>query len=130
MVSTNRLASIYYLTIEPNSTFTILPDFILSNDRTLIEKFFTPDNIQFVIGLNEFHSIMNNQVFVSSDMQIDIDENTFHDRTHLITFLVLTEFFCQALWLIKDNSVQSELGHLKYKGETRYSIHSNFWNCS
>jgi len=52
----------------------------------------------------------------------------FNEFQLLTYFLKISSIFCHSLWMIKDNSVRINLGHLKYTDGEYLSVHSNFIN--
>lgn len=130
MINTISFSSILYLKIEENIELDILKTFNLEifNNLTRIEKLIDNDHIKQIIGLNEVDSIQILGHVLYNKFDYDISEDDFDERRCLINFLVVNQFFFQALWLVKDNSIHSELAHLIFGDEKGHKIHSNFWN--
>ena len=96
----------------------------LTNDIETIKGLVTEKVIP-IIGLSEYHNIINAGAVVYTNTQLDIDN--FDERTSLIKFLKLSALLCQAFWLIKDTSVCSDLGHLIYIKDKSINVHSNYF---
>jgi hypothetical protein len=128
MIITNRIAAIYFLELEEDFTFCFFETLYASTDSKIIDNFFHPSDIISIIGHNEYSSIKDAGIFIYSGMEIKLNEEKFNERVFLINFLVLVELFCQSSWLVKDNAIQSELGHLVYQTNSSLKVHSNLWH--
>ncbi|GET33245.1 hypothetical protein PbJCM13498_21080 [Prolixibacter bellariivorans] len=95
----------------------------LTNDKGIIKELI-PEKLIPVIGLNEYHNLLSLNAFVYAT--IKIPKKKFDERTVLTHFLELNALLCQAFWLIKDNSVKMELGHLIYRKDNYLNTHSNY----
>lgn len=86
-----------------------------------------------IIGLNEKSFIKKSNAFIYNNFTYkDATFKDFEPNPNLKKLLVISEFYCQALWIIKDNSVQFEQAHLIFSEKTNefmeVNVHSNFWN--
>lgn len=128
MIKTICFTGLFNISIQAEVEIKILDNLILTNKKTSIPQILIPAQIKNVIGINEIESIIANElIFISKD-SLFFKETTFNENSFLKKFLVLTELFCQALWLVKDNSANTEMGHLIFENEGNIGVHSNFWN--
>ncbi|WP_340833053.1 hypothetical protein [Polaribacter sejongensis] len=95
----------------------------LTNNKKVIEELI-PEKIIPGMGLSEYNNLLSLNAIVYTI--VEIPEKAFNERTILINFLDLNAILCQAFWLIKDNSVRMELGHLIYEKGNRLGLHSNY----
>ena len=99
--------------------------FYLTNNKSIITELITRDAIP-IMGLNEYENIHTLSFVVYR--KDGISEELFDERKDLIGFLKFNALLCQALWLIKDNAVLFELGHLIYTNKKKKTLHSNYLN--
>lgn len=130
MEQTEIIISINELEIDKLSSFEMIPEFFLTNNRNILKTISTDFSTLSIIGFNEINALNNKTSFFHYNKKLEININDFDDRSFLINHLVLIEIFCQALWIIKDNSVYSEMGHLIYGELKAPHIHSNNWEHS
>ena len=132
MKKANCLTSVLYLETETNLSLNIIKEFGfgISNKKAFVEAKMNRRNVKEVIGLAEHYNILNiGLVFFLEEDEKHYSTN-FVERDYLIRFLKLSAFFCQALWMVKDNSVHYELGHLFYDANNSLNVHSNMWSSS
>lgn len=127
-MKTKCITSILYLEIDKSINENIFEElgFKITNNPMLINKILNPQYIKEIIGRAEYDSIINIGSVLTQEEDDDKNDKDFNERDYLIHFLKFSEFFCQALWMIKDNSVHFELSHLFYEN----NVHSNLWNTS
>lgn len=132
MKEVNCLTAVFYLETEKNLSLDIIKEigFGISSKKSLVEKKMNRRNVKEIIGLAEHHSILNIGLILFLKEDEKDYPTEFDERNYLIRFLKLSEFFCQALWMVKDNSVHYELGHLFYEANNSLNVHSNMWNSS
>lgn len=132
MLKTNSIAAIHYLESEDSIDEFILPEFNLkiTNNADSYADILTDKDFQSIVGLNEFNFLSCNKLVLLNRFQYDITVEEFQPFLNLEKILILSEIYCQTLWLIKDNAVQFELAHLIYENEGLKTVHSNFWNSS
>lgn len=130
MIQAKVIIGIHHLNLSPNTTIKFIDQVVLSNDKKILDSLFKNKSIIEVIGLNEIQSLYDHETFLYIETPIESNDDDFDDRTYLINQLLLVELLCQSFWLIKDNSIKSELGHLIYSSEKRLRVHSNMWNTS
>jgi hypothetical protein len=121
------LVTLHHLKIPENLGIGIELDknvFLTNDDETI--KGLIPEKLIPGIGLSEYRNIINAGAIVYTNAQLQIDK--FDERLALIKFLKLSALLCQAFWLIKDNSVCTDLGHLIYKKNESISLHSNYFS--
>lgn len=132
MIKTKSIAGVFFLEIEEEINEFLIEaiNFRLTNIPSEYNAILDDEMITAVIGLNEIQSLKNIKTVVLNEHKYDSSFDEFDPYLSLEKILVLSEYFCQSLWLVKDNSVQFELAHLIYGNENNSSIHSNFWNSS
>lgn len=133
MLETKTIAGILYLEIKEKVNVNILDltDFIIKvTNLPSAYKNILDSSVSQIIGLNEQNFIINNKIVLLNEFTYDISLKDFDPHPNLHKILVISEYYCQALWLIKDNAVQLELAHLIYKSKTHKHVHSNYWNTS
>lgn len=129
MKKAHCLTSVFYLETETNLSLDIIKEigFGISCKKPFVESKLNQRNVKEIIGLSEYHSINNNGLILFLEEDEKNYKTNFIERDYLIRFLKLSEFFSQALWLVKDNSVHYELGHLIYQANNSTNVHSNMW---
>ncbi|KYG80731.1 HEPN domain-containing protein [Roseivirga echinicomitans] len=95
----------------------------LSNNPKTIEDFFNEEAIP-IAGINEVHHTYQSRTYLTDSEKHH--ESNFDERQNLIVALKKAVLFCQALWLLKDNSIRTELGHLIYTTQDGNILHSNY----
>jgi hypothetical protein len=132
MLKTNSIAAIYYLKTEDNIEEFVLPEFNLkiTNNADSYAEILNDKDFQSIVGLNEHNFLSSNKLVLLNHFEYDITFEEFKPYINLEKILILSEIYCQTLWLVKDNSVQFELAHLIYENEISKTVHSNFWNSS
>jgi len=131
MLETFTIAGILNIEFEEEINEFLLEEINLkiTNKVELFKSRISDEATSKIIGLNEKNFIIENKNTLFRDFKFeDTTFETFDPNINLKKFLVITEFYCQSLWLIKDNSVQFELAHMIYKNKQYKTIHSNFWN--
>ena len=127
MISTKLIIGIYNFGLETNTEFELFDKVILSNNKSHLDNIFNTETLKNIVGQNELQLLYNNGTFLFSELNFDFDDKDFNEHVHLSNFLFLIELFCQALWLVKDNSVTSQFGHLAYSIKDNPSVYSNLW---
>lgn len=130
MIHVKIIIAIHHLNLASKTTVKFVEQVIISNDKKILDKLFENKSIKEVIGLNEIQSLYDHGTFLYIETFLDINEDNFNERNYLISQLLLIEMLCQSFWLVKDNSIKTELGHLIYSSEKRLRIHSNLWTSS
>ena len=104
-------------------------DLILTNDRALIGELLSP-RFELIVGHLEASALRNAHAVVYSikeypDKELQDPQNA---RLLLINSMRSVQTFLQSLWLIKDNSVNFELGFQEFPFKKGYtsSVNSNF----
>lgn len=98
-------------------------DVFLTNNKKVIKNLI-PEKLIPAIGLSEYKNLLSLNAVVY--MTIEIPKEKFDERISLVKFLKLNAILCQAFWLVKDNAVRMELGHLIYRTDIRTVLHSNY----
>jgi hypothetical protein len=132
MVKTESIAGILYFETEAEVDELILDFFNLkiSNIPDSYAGLINDENFKLIVGLNEVHFIKSNKIVLINNFDYDGSFIEFDPYPNLEKILIISEFYCQALWLIRDNSVQLELAYLVFSDEKSKTVHSNFWNSS
>ena len=127
---TEIIISINELALSELCAYEVTPDFFLTNNKKILENITNNFSTISIIGFNEINALQNKTCYFHYSKSLTNDISAFHDRSFLINHLVLIELFCQALWIIKDNSVYSEMGHLVYGDIADPFVHTNNWEHS
>ena len=104
----------------------ILDEFRVTNDKAIVSKFLTGDLTRSLGGL-ECQALLNANSIIYLEATTDLEMDPSTANGILTGFLHWTSMFTTALWLVKDNAVNFELGFLEVwtpSGEHR--THSNF----
>lgn len=109
------LTSLLHIKIDEDlgNDLQILPDVYLTNNRRTIRDLITP-HFQRIVGVLETKTILNSYglLFAFRDLPAaELPRSTFIET--LNEFLSQARFVLISLWLIKDNSVDFELGFLE-----------------
>lgn len=122
--SAEYLINLFELRLPSEPTnIKVFENLYLSNNPKTIENFFTEQAIP-IAGISEVKQTYELRTFITSSQTHPIKE--FNEQKNLIEVLSLASTFCHALWLVKDNSIRTELGHLKYDIEGGKTLHSNY----
>ena len=104
----------------------IIEGFRITNDKELPRKFMKRDLMEALGGL-EATSLLNSDAIIYSELTKEGDLNPADSMDILTGMLNLTGMFLTALWLVKDNAVNFELGFLEvWPTGGPYRVHSNF----
>jgi|GEM_PF-6767218 len=129
IIKCNFLIGLHNITIDNKidlkNGIELTKGFFMTNNKSIISELVTKDFIP-VMGLNEYENIHTLSLVVYR--RGGIPEEEFDERKDLIAFLKFNALLCQALWLIKDNAVLIELGHLIYVNNRLKTLHSNYLN--
>lgn len=125
MILGKTIISIHYLEMEKDTKLELVQELLVSNQTLILDNIFKSESLRCAIGLNEIKSIYDNGSFAYIDLTSDADTSNFSEYEYLLNILQFVEFFFQALWLVKDNSIKSDLGHLIYNSDDGLKIHSN-----
>ena len=124
VIPTEYLVTLFQLKLPDESLSMEIDDnFLLSNNPETIENFFTEEAIP-LAGINEVKQVYQLRTFLS--LKEDLPITGFDEKKSLISVIQKASLFCQALWLVKDNAVRTELSHLKFKTPYNEILHSNF----
>lgn len=109
-----------------NKGIQIYDNFRLSNSNSLFEEHFNFQFFRMLIGKLEFDDLINsNYLYAVGDLNEDLTEENMRFK-FLNKYLILSQRFCNCLWLIKDNSVNIQNGFLYVSGnEVDQSVTSN-----
>lgn len=94
----------------------------LTNNKKKIKKELDP-NFRSIIGDMEYNSILNSELIIYSKESIS-EELT--PEKYLVAKLYKIEKFFSALWMLKDNCANNELGFLLYNFNGMPIVSSNF----
>lgn len=98
----------------------------ITNDKTLARKFLTRDLMEALGGLESW-SLLNADALIHLESEHEGDLVPEAALELLTGMLQLTGMFSTALWLVKDNAVNFELGFMEVWPPARdYRAHSNF----
>ncbi|MFT3678673.1 MAG: HEPN domain-containing protein [Ferruginibacter sp.] len=128
MIKIDVLVGIHHLKLSANSNHQLVDDVVLSNDPEVLNSIFKNKSIKEVIGLNEIKSLHDNETFLHVKTSFDVGIDEFDEKNYLINMLLMVELMCMSFWMIKDNSIKSELSHIICETGNAFKIHSNFWN--
>ena len=104
----------------------LVEDLRITNDKGVVRKFFKPHLMEALGGL-EGMSLLNADALIYYESTKDGDLNPADSMVVLTGMLHLTGMFLTALWLVKDNAVNFELGFLEvWPAIGVYRTHSNF----
>lgn len=97
---------------------------VISNDENFLNDFYGPETL-FIIGVAPYNTSMRLKTYIQTYFSVN-KEGFMPDK--VLSYLLRTcTVFSNALWLVKDNSVRFNVGHLKYVDEAVISIKSNFY---
>ncbi|WP_109850969.1 HEPN domain-containing protein [Aquimarina sp. AU58] len=126
------LTPVYNIEIDTNleSGIHIGNNIVFTNNNSIIKEFAT-ETLKKRIGEIEYDSLMNaNGVFykvLTSDFEGKFDKQIKNHKKELLEFLYLSQSFISLFWLIKDNSVNIEIGYTEFfKFVSENSIESTF----
>ena len=114
------VASLYYLkTATPlGSNWGIAGDLKVSSSKSVAESLIT-SILREQIGNLEVDRILSGSPFVYAKASFpEEDDSESRQMALLVTYLVHTQWFVNVLWLVRDNSVNCELGFLQYPHTT------------
>lgn len=97
----------------------------ISNEEQFLKDFFTQETVS-IVGAGNSVSTMKMKTYIYNVFTVSKD--TFKEEQLLSYLLKCCTILSNALWLIKDNSVRFNIGHLKYTDNITVTVHSNFVN--
>ena len=109
------------------SNWTIAGDLKISNSQSVASRLLT-ELLKELIGKLEVNQILSGRPFVYSVSEYPVEETSEEmQKELLVAHLVHVQAFTNALWLVKDNSVNFNLGFLQfpYQGQ-QARVSSNF----
>ena len=113
------------------ANWSIAGDLKISNSKSVAARLIT-NQLPSRIGELELQRILSGDPFVYTVATFPLDEATEENQLSLLfTCMVHTQQFMNMLWLVKDNSVNFELGFLQYpftKGPGMVRVSSNGLN--
>jgi hypothetical protein len=100
--------------------------FRITNDKLVVLKFLTPE-LQSAMGGLEMLAMSNTDVYLYEEDTWEESVDPSECLARLTRFLELTAVFTTALWMVKDNAVNFELGFLEvWPPNGGYRAFSNF----
>ena len=100
--------------------------FRITNEKLVVLKFLTPE-LQSAMGGLELLAMSNTDVYLYEEDNWEESVDPAECLTRLTRFLELTTVFTTALWMVKDNAVNFELGFLEvWPPGGGYRAFSNF----
>jgi len=99
--------------IIPNKENENFPKIFLTNNKEIIRKQLI-SGTEKLIGLIEYRHLYNNAKLVAYSNS-EFDENQTNSIQHLDIHLSILKIFFFSLWMVKDNSVDFDLGFLIFK---------------
>lgn len=119
----NKIHGISYNALD----ITLSQDFniIFSKSNKLLEEFYSPETLK-CIGLGDYGVAIQLKTFFFNEFSIL--QEKFVQEDILNHLLYTCSCYCNSLWLVKDNSVRFNIGHLKYTDGKIITVHSNFIN--
>ncbi|TSA41594.1 MAG: hypothetical protein D4R57_00385 [Verrucomicrobiales bacterium] len=98
----------------------------ITNDKAVVRKFMTRDLMEALGGLESWN-LLNADALIHFESEAEGDLKPAAALDVLTGMLHLTGMFLTALWLVKDNAVNFELGFMEVWPPTGdYRAHSNF----
>lgn len=97
---------------------------IISHDEKKIDKFYTPVVLT-IAGRAQYELAVSLKKFVWAQFTFPADED--FERTHS-WFLKASTIISNAFWLVKDNSIRFNTGHLSYTDDKLITVKSNTVN--
>ncbi len=97
-------------------------DLKVTTKKELINNFFDALTLR-ITGQSQFQSTRKLKTFIHN--QFEIPKTKLNEKTLLAYLLKTSTIFSNALWMVKDNSVRFETGHLKFTDNNVLTIHSN-----
>jgi len=111
---------------EQNQNYPIIR---LTNNKDVIIKFLSPE-LEQLIGLIEFRHIQENETLVAFS-EGKFDETKDNSLAYLNLHLSLLKMYFTCLWMIKDNSVDFDLGFLYFRNiRNEIEVSSNIFSAS
>ena len=110
------LTSLINLKIDQpiGSNWTIAGDLKISNTQSMAKRLVT-ESIREHIGTLEVNHILSGRPFVYSVSEYPVEDTSEQKQLEvLLSRLAHTQMFVNMLWLVKDNSVNFELGFLQF----------------
>ncbi len=107
--------------------------FFITNDRSYIESLLTP-NFTTIAGSLETKYLKTATAVTYGIEECEVFSNDGEAISYLNTRLAKVKLFLQFLWLIKDNSVNADLGYLEHPYDTlkagvrRSNVSRNFFS--
>lgn len=99
----------------------------IGTSKEQIKEFYSP-GVQSIIGISQFQNSMKLKTYIYTEFKLPLSELPKQKLQVLTLLLDKSTLLSNALWMVKDNSVRFEIGHLKYTDDIILSVHSNFVN--
>ncbi|SHE78475.1 HEPN domain-containing protein [Chryseobacterium sp. OV279] len=130
MIEATIIVGIHNLRLSQKTIFPLNEIATLSNDLTLIQDIIDDENVRKLIGLNEINFMIENKTYILLKQSLNVSLEDFNEKEVLSKILSSVQILCQCFWIIKDNAIRSELGHLiYYSGESKRTfLHTNLWS--
>ncbi|CAN7768995.1 HEPN domain-containing protein [Paenibacillus sp. LjRoot153] len=115
-----------------NKGTNIFEELRLSNSNERIREHFSEEIFIRMVGLLEYNNLFNSCFVYSMGLISDLTHNfnKYNTKKDKLLFLdyymLLTQSLTTMLWLIKDHSIDTELGYLVIKDESGIDVTSNF----
>ncbi len=104
----------------------IADEFRITNDKAVVQKFLTYE-LQTALGGLETMALLNADAVVYEEATTGENLDATNALAELTWMLERTGVFATALWMVKDNAVDFELGFLEiWPPNGQYRAHSNF----
>jgi len=113
------------LDVDVDNLLSVKHTFRICNNPQIISDFYCPVTTP-MIGRSQLENSQRLKAYFIS--QFTVQEDDFEYEKYTLLLLHISAQFSHALWLIKDNAVRFNLGHLKYRGIGMIAVHSNFIN--
>jgi hypothetical protein len=96
----------------------------INNDEAFLENFYSPETIN-IVGLAIYNTSKKLKAYIHTEFSVKLSFNP----DEVLSYLLKTcSILSNALWLVKDNSVRFNVGHLKYTDNLLLTVTSNFVN--
>ncbi|OYX85044.1 MAG: hypothetical protein B7Y83_06190 [Flavobacteriales bacterium 32-34-25] len=123
-MNTSFIASIHGIEMDSPQILLSKYELKVNNDPNWIEEFYI-DEVKRIVGLAQYENSINWKTYLYTELDI---QEKFNGKQILAYLLKISKHLPNALWLIKDNSVRFQTGHLKFIDGIFLTVDSNVIN--
>ncbi|MHB9072321.1 MAG: hypothetical protein ACYC6G_02225 [Desulfobaccales bacterium] len=101
----------------------ISPELLITNDSSLVKELITSE-FSTLAGTIETHFILKSDLIIYG--KYDVNDKDFVAQDYLLRKIITSKFFLNLVWLLRDNSVNFEMGFLQYIEPQGVRVDTNY----